>query len=92
MTSHTPHPTAQDWLGLIALTVLWGSAYAFIKLAVVTMPPATIAFLRIAGAAIVLTGWTVLRGRRLPPLNDKSWLWFAAMGLTGNALPFFLIN
>ena len=77
---------------LLALTILWGSAYAFTKHAVVTLPPGALIFVRIATAAVLLTGWTYYRGHRLPPLKDKRWLWFAALGLFGNTLPFFLIG
>lgn len=74
------------------LTVLWGSAYAFIKHAVDYLPPAALILVRISGAAVLLTAWAVLRGRRMPALNDKRWLWFAGLGLFGNTLPFFLIS
>lgn len=77
---------------LLVLTLLWGSAYAFIKHAVISFSPAALIFVRISVAAILLTGWAYARGHRLPPLNDKRWLWFAALGLFGNALPFFLIS
>ena len=92
MTGHPHHPTVRDWLALLVLTLLWGSAYAFIKHAVITIPPAALIFIRISVAAAVLTAWSYARGHRLPPLNDKRWLWFAALGLFGNTLPFFLIS
>lgn len=87
-----PRPTLDHWILLGILTVLWGSAYAFIKHAVIYLPPAALILVRIAGAAIILTAWAVMRGRRMPPLTDKRWLWFAALGLFGNTLPFFLIS
>ena len=86
------HPTLRDWAMLLVLTLLWGSAYAFIKHAVISFSPAALILVRIGGAAILLTGWTYARGHRLPPLNDKRWLWFGALGLFGNTLPFFLIS
>jgi drug/metabolite transporter (DMT)-like permease len=92
MTGHASHPTLRDWAMLLVLTLLWGSAYAFIKHAVATLPPGALIFVRIATAAALLTAWTYYRGHRLPPLRDKRWLWFAALGLFGNTLPFFLIS
>ncbi|WP_233352852.1 DMT family transporter [Maricaulis alexandrii] len=86
------HPTLRDWAALILLTVLWGSAFAFIKHTVVTLPPAALIFVRIGGAAILLTLWAHLRGRRLPGLRDPRWLWFAGLGFFGNTLPFFLVS
>ncbi len=92
MSQSPPKPTIQNWIGLLVLTVLWGSAYAFIKHAVGTLPPNALIFVRIGLAAALLTGWAVLRGRRLPPLTDKRWLWFTGLGFFGNTLPFFLIT
>lgn len=87
-----PHPTLQDWIGLVILTVLWGSAYAFIKHAVVTIPPGMLILSRIGLGAVLLTGWAMMRGRRLPHWRDPRWLWFAALGFFGNTLPFYLIT
>jgi len=88
-----PHlPSLRDWAALILLTVLWGSAFAFIKHGVQTLPPAALILVRIGLAALLLTGWALLRGHRLPPLNDRRWLWFAGLGFFGNTLPFFLVS
>jgi len=91
--AHHPHlPSLRDWAALILLTVLWGSAFAFIKHSVQTLPPAALILVRIGLAALLLTGWALLRGHRLPPLNDRRWLWFAGLGFFGNTLPFFLVS
>jgi len=87
-----PRPTLEHWILLGILTVLWGSAYAFIKHAVVFLPPTALIFVRISIAALILTSWAIFRGRRMPALTDVRWLWFAALGLFGNTLPFFLIS
>lgn len=92
MSQSPPRPTAEHWILLAILTLLWGSAYAFIKHAVVFLPPTALILVRIAVAAVILLGWAVFRGRRMPALNDIRWLWFAALGLFGNTLPFFLIS
>ena len=81
-----------DWAALLLLTVLWGSAFAFIKFGVQSIPPAALIFVRIGLAALLLTGWALLRGHRLPALNDRRWLWFAGLGFFGNTLPFFLVS
>jgi drug/metabolite transporter (DMT)-like permease len=85
-------PTLRDWAALVLLTVLWGSAFAFIKHGVGTLPPAALILVRIAGAAICLIAWAHMRGHRLPPLTDSRWLWFAGLGFFGNTLPFFLVS
>jgi len=92
MSHPSPHARPFDWAQLAMLVVLWGTAYAFIKTAVITLPPSALVFVRIALAAVILTGYAYVRGRRLPPLRDKRWLWMMALGLFGNAAPFFLIS
>ena len=47
-------PRLYDWLGLLALTVMFGSAFLLIKVAVTDVPPMVIAAIRIVIGAIVL--------------------------------------
>lgn len=92
-TPHTPHQVGlKDWAALLLLTVLWGSAFAFIKHGVQTLPPGALIFVRLSLAALALTIWAYTRGRRLPPLSDRRWLWMGGLGFFGNALPFFLVS
>lgn len=85
-------PGVKGWGGLAALALLWGGAFAFITIAVETVPPSLVAFGRLAIGAVLLTAWALHRRRRLPPLRDtRRWAWFAALGLFGNTLPFTLI-
>jgi len=90
--THAHLPGLMDWAALVLLTVLWGSAFAFIKHGVETLPPGGLIFVRIALAALLLAGWALLRGHRLPALSDKRWLWFAGLGFFGNTLPFYLVS
>ncbi|EAP89998.1 hypothetical protein OA2633_07289 [Oceanicaulis sp. HTCC2633] len=89
MTPDSPGPKGWGALGLLAL--VWGSAFAFIAVAVDTLPPSIIVLGRLSLAAVILTGWAFYRRRRFPPLKDVRWLWFLALGFLGNALPFTLI-
>jgi drug/metabolite transporter (DMT)-like permease len=84
-------PGLKGWAGLCVLAGTWGSAFAFITVGVETLPPSLVAFGRLALAALLLTAWTLNQRRTLPPLADRRWLWFAALGFFGNALPFLLI-
>lgn len=84
-------PGLKGWGGLTLLALLWGGAFAFITVGVETLPPSVVAFGRLALAAVLLTVWAVAQKRYLPPLTDRRWLWFAGLGLFGNALPFTLI-
>lgn len=82
-------PTEWVLLGILAAT--WGTAFAFITFALEAAPPAALAFARLGLAAVILTAWAYAIGERLPKLSDRRWLWFIALGLFGNALPFTLI-
>lgn len=84
-------PGLNGWGGLGVLALTWGSAFAFIAVGVESLTPSLVAFGRLALGAILLTAFALHRGRVLPPLTDRRWLWFAALGLFGNALPFTLI-
>jgi drug/metabolite transporter (DMT)-like permease len=80
-----------DWLSLAALVAVWGTAFTFIRLAIETVPPATIAAGRIVTAALVLLAAVRLVGLRLPS-KPGVWAYFLLLGMVGNALPFFLIS
>lgn len=84
-------PGLHGWGGLGVLALTWGSAFAFIAVAVQDLTPSLVAFGRLALAAVILTAFTLHRRRALPPLKDRRWLWFAALGFFGNTLPFTLI-
>jgi len=81
----------QDWLLLLLLSLMWGTAFTFTKIAVTELPPTVVVAARLAvGAALLLAGirFTALR---LPP-PGRIWCRFALLSLFGNALPFFLIT
>lgn len=92
MSQPSTHAGPLDWVQLALLTVLWGTAYAFIGVAVETLSASALVFIRIALAAAMLTAYAYAHGRRLPPLRDKRWPWMLGLGLFGNAAPFFLIS
>ncbi|MEL7111711.1 MAG: DMT family transporter, partial [Pseudomonadota bacterium] len=88
-----------DWLLFATLTALWGSAYAFTRLAVNPndvsqgLPPEMIIPLRLTGGAIILLLMAKLSGEKWPSLSDrKSWIAMAVMGIFGTASPFLLIT
>lgn len=80
-----------DYLLLILLAAVWGSSFLFIKLAVATLPPISVAAGRIGIGAIALTIIALARGARWP-MARADWLKLIAMGLLGNIVPFSLIN
>ncbi len=73
--------------GMLTLaTATWGSAFIAGKFAVQSFEPATVAFFRFFGAAILLFPlmWVMEKDRKKPTLKDQGL--FALLGLTGIAL------
>src|SRR6185503_13157663 len=92
----TPSPpsrlamSATDWLLLVTLSVLWGGSFFFAKLAVLELPPLTVALGRVAIAAAILVTLARMTGVALPD-RLAAWRPCVAMGLLNNAIPFGLI-
>ena len=91
MTAPSPRPGAVEIALLLSLATLWSSSFAFIKIAVETIPPLTVAAGRLALAAVLIVAAARLRGLNFPA-SDGLWVKFLAIGLFGNALPFTLIS
>lgn len=87
----SPAPGAQNFALLITLSLIWGSSFALIKIAVATIPPFTIAAARIALAALVLVALQALM-RRPFSADLRRWGQFLMVGILGNGLPFVLIG
>jgi drug/metabolite transporter (DMT)-like permease len=91
MTTVNPRMSAQSWALLLLLSLLWGGSFLFIKIAVVEIPPATIAAARVAIAAAAI--FVVLRvGGGSFPAGRRLWLGLVLLGGINNTIPFFLIN
>ena len=80
-----------DWMMLLLLAALWGTSFSFIKVAVGSLPPATVAAGRVLLAALILGAVTLAQRPVWPPLG-RDWVMLAGLGLSGNALPFFAIS
>jgi drug/metabolite transporter (DMT)-like permease len=80
----------RDWVMLIALSVLWGGAFFFSKIAVAEMRPFTVVLGRVSIAALTLQLVVRLVGEKMPT-SPRLWGQFALMGLLNNLLPFSLI-
>ena len=87
----TPASSARNWLLLAFLSVLWGTAFQFNKLAVEELSPDVIVAVRLVGAAAILVVAS-LWNRESFPGWDRRWIVFGLMALFGNALPFWLIS
>ena len=92
--SASPTPSlsisATDWLLLILLSVLWGGAFYFAKVAVLEIPTLTLVFGRVAIAAAVLLVLTQLMRTPLPR-DRETWQILGVMAVLNNVLPFTLI-
>jgi drug/metabolite transporter (DMT)-like permease len=74
----------------VALGVVWGLPYFFIKIAVQEVSPISLAFSRVALATLILLPIAWRRGA-LRPLWDRKWAVFT-FGLVEFAIPFTLIS
>ncbi|MBW3559278.1 MAG: DMT family transporter [Proteobacteria bacterium] len=84
-----------DWSVLVALVVVWGSAFAGLKIAVGGLHPAWVASMRLSTAALAL--FILMRGRgerppRLWPRPDPIWSTYALLGVFGLGTPFLLFS
>ncbi|MEG9861577.1 MAG: DMT family transporter [Parvularculales bacterium] len=82
--------SAGSWTLLIVLSVLWGSSFFFVAVAVEELQPFTIVFFRVFLAALVLVVFIWAGGERLPATR-KAWSALVVVGLLNNAVPFSLI-
>ncbi|SEF61265.1 DMT family transporter [Bosea lathyri] len=85
-----PAMTMSDWLLLIALSVLWGGAFFFGKIAVAELPPLAVVLARVGLAATALYLAVRVSGLSMA-VGGRMWLAFFGMGLINNLIPFGLI-
>ena len=69
---------------------MWGSSFLLIKIAVAELTPSAVVAGRLVIAAIVLAVAVAL-GRRPIPRSPSPYLYFLALAIVGNCLPFWLI-
>jgi drug/metabolite transporter (DMT)-like permease len=82
--------SARAWAAFAAVSTLWGIPYLFIKVAVDDgVPPAFLAFVRVALAAVVLLALAARAGMLAPVRRRLRWL--AVYALAEIAVPFPLI-
>ncbi|HEX4573465.1 MAG TPA: EamA family transporter [Dongiaceae bacterium] len=81
----------QDWAMLLGLALVFGSAFFFVKLALASYGPLTVALLRVSLGAAILATVAAIRGRAWPR-GRSVWLSLLVMGALNNAIPFGLIS
>jgi drug/metabolite transporter (DMT)-like permease len=82
--------TRKGWLLFIAMSVIWGIPYLFIKIAVLELNPAVVVFARVGIAALVLIPIAIHQGVLLP--LRKRWLMIAGFACVQIVGPFLLIS
>ena len=88
--SKTLSMSATDWLLLLMLSVLWGGSFYFAKIAVLEIPPLTLALGRVAIAASALAIFARAIGTPFPR-DAKAWSQLTVMAVFNNVLPFTLL-
>ncbi|MFQ5765983.1 MAG: DMT family transporter, partial [Rhodospirillales bacterium] len=76
---------------LLLLAVIWSSSFMAIKVGVETIPPMTLAAVRVIVAAAALCAAARVQGARLPG-GSRFWVFCFLLGIVGNGLPFTLIG
>jgi len=90
--SAAPRPAWILPAAFIGLGLIWGSSFAWIKIAVEEIPPATLVAWRMTLGAIGMVGLLViLRGVPMPR-GMREWLPLVVMGAVNAAIPIFLIS
>ena len=84
-----------DWVVLGVLVIIWGSAFAGLKIAVDGIHPFWVSAIRLWVATITLWIVSASRGEQLPTVTlDRKGVWvaYAMLGLVGFAAPFFMFS
>ena len=84
------HPLLH-WAMLIALVVMWGSSFSLTKVALAAITAEQLVAARLLIAGGVLVGLLLATGRRIP-MQGRLWIFFMAMAVLGNCLPYWLIS
>ncbi|MCC3860644.1 DMT family transporter [Pseudemcibacter aquimaris] len=88
MTENRP---ISHYLLLLVLAGVWGCSFLFLKIIAPTVPPFTIAAIRITIGAIVIALYVLYKREKLPT-HKSIWLKGSVIGLIGTGTPFVLIS
>jgi len=89
-------PGLFQWSILLTLGMIWGASFLGVEKALESFAPVSVAAIRIAVAAVILTIASYLMGSGLPDWRSATgrriWLFAFGMGLFSNAIPFTLLS
>jgi drug/metabolite transporter (DMT)-like permease len=83
----------KDAIQLVVLSMIWGSSFLLIKIAVTAMPPIWVSWGRIALGVLFLlatVGFLRLWNKENRDLLRSKWQWLVFIGLINNAIPWTL--
>ncbi len=81
------HKNSSNWIGLyIALGVVWGCSFIFIKLGLEFLTPIGVAFGRVSLGALTLVFWAKFKKIQLPR-DKKIWLHLWVVSMLLNVIP-----
>jgi drug/metabolite transporter (DMT)-like permease len=83
--------TKQAWIGFWVLSLIWGSSFLFIRIAVQQLPPFEVVFIRTGLAAVGLIIAVYARGMRMPT-NWDGIRPLVFLGIANTIIPFALIT
>lgn len=87
----TPRSSRLDWGLFLALGLMWGTSYLFIKIGVETLPTFTLVAVRL-GIGLVFLATVVAVARERLPRDPKIYGHLLVMSVVNVALPFALIT
>ena len=82
--------SVKNWVKFIALGLVWGSSFFWIKIGLQEVGPLHVVFFRVSLALLGLSVFYVLRHKSFP--LRKAWKLYLFLGLFNVALPFFLVS
>jgi drug/metabolite transporter (DMT)-like permease len=82
---------SKEWVWFVALGMIWGSSFLWIKVAVQEVDPFTLVGWRLLFGALGMLVVLVVR-RPAFPRQRSTWLAMVVMGMINTALPFVLIS
>ncbi|MBO9466135.1 DMT family transporter [Tropicibacter sp. R15_0] len=88
----TDTATRADWLSIVILALVWGSAFMFMSVALEGYGPITVATARTTLAALVLLSIMPMVGQKLPGKDPVLWGYIVVTGLLTTAIPFVLLS
>jgi drug/metabolite transporter (DMT)-like permease len=82
----------KGWLLFIALCIIWGIPYLFIRIAVAEVSPPVLVFLRTAPATLLLLPLALRQSRGHWRELWRAWYWIIAFALLETTIPWLLLS